>query len=688
MTRKTAKRLLTVLISVMTVLVAARLTLPFVLAGVIERRLESMGAAQATIGDVDISLLRGLLTLQSVLTRGTDDTRFEVAQASVNIAYWPLLKNRLEVESAHLRDAVLDVRRMQDGSWFIGGFGISQQERGQAETHGERLRGWEIGLTEAVLQNIVIRYQGPRLAREATLRQARLQGVSTWRQQAWSPLSMEASMSEARLSFAGSVQPFAPGLALAGRLEVTDLPLGLAPEVLQEPGFTLQGTLGAKADIEVRLPADAQTVNATVNGRLNAQDVSYSAGQLGIQAKNAIWEGQADATLAMAEQFLALDLQGVLDGQDARLGMPSVSLAGTAENLQWRGTIARDSSGEVRMQADLRATAPNLIDTDTDLNTLGSSELSVTGVRMANLWDFRADRLDASEFRLLEREQESDGTGLPANVLSADTLGIGQPRLENGRIVAQTLRLHSAHGFILRESSGRFEAMQLLSEALSGLKGRGMPKLSVANAELGKSQVVFRDRKVQPQSEIMIGSLQARAENVGTIPAQPASVHARGEFPRQSAGTGNPTFGLDGKMDLFNAELSADLRATLDDFRLPQVSPYSARFLGYAIQSGTLDAKADVRIIESALVVETTLFLRGLTLRDSGQDIDLIPLPVSLPEALAAMKDDKGTVTLEVPIQGNLADPELDMSALIGEALGEVLLNSSPTRNRSSPDRP
>ncbi|MFO7595183.1 MAG: DUF748 domain-containing protein, partial [Desulfocurvibacter africanus] len=377
-----------------------------------------------------------------------------------------------------------------------------------------------------------------------------------------------------------------------------------------------------------------------------------------------------------------------LGGQDARLAMSSIALAATADKLEWQGTIARGTSGKTRMQGDLRMAATSLFDTDTDLRVLGSDKLDVTGVRMESRQDLQAEKLDASGLRLLERKQKEGETGLPANVLSADTLTIGQPRLENGRIIAQTLRLQSAQGFILRESSGKFEAMQLLSEALSGLKGRGLPKFIVASTGVDESQVAFLDRKVQPHAEIMIGSLQARAENVGTIPTQPASVHARGEFPRQNAGAGTPTFNLEGDMALFDAEISADLRATLDGFRLPRISPYAARLLGYAIQSGTLDARADVRIIESALDVETTLFLRGLTLRDTGQETDLIPLPVSLPEALAAMKDDKGAVTLEVPIKGNLADPELDMSALIGEALGEVLFNSSPTRNRSSRARP
>ncbi|MFO7596018.1 MAG: DUF748 domain-containing protein, partial [Desulfocurvibacter africanus] len=309
MTRKTTRRILVAAIIVLMVLVTARLTLPFVLEGVIERRLESMGAAQATIGDVDVSLLRGRITLESVLTSGTDDMRFEAAQASINIAYWPLFKARLEIEAARLRDAVLDVRRTHDGRLFAGGFSISPQERGQTETREKPLRGWEVGLTEAVLQDVVIRYQGPRLARETTLQEARLRGVSTWLPSAWSPLVMEAALGDAQLSFDGSVQPFAPGRALAGRLKVTGLSLATAQELLKEPGFTLKGTLDAQADVEVRLPAHGRAVNATMDGQLNAGDVSYSADQLGAQAKSLTWEGKADATLALAEQTLMLDLQ-------------------------------------------------------------------------------------------------------------------------------------------------------------------------------------------------------------------------------------------------------------------------------------------------------------------------------------------------------------------------------------------
>jgi hypothetical protein len=110
------------------------------------------------------------------------------------------------------------------------------------------------------------------------------------------------------------------------------------------------------------------------------------------------------------------------------------------------------------------------------------------------------------------------------------------------------------------------------------------------------------------------------------------------------------------------------------DFRglqLTRMTPYSVRFAGYRIASGTLDANLHYIVNHGRLNADHTLIVNQLVLGDQVPSPHATKLPLRL--AIALLKDRNGVIHLGLPVTGSLNDPHFSLGPLIGKALLAVL---------------
>ncbi|HAM46745.1 MAG TPA: hypothetical protein DCO73_03300, partial [Alphaproteobacteria bacterium] len=109
---------------------------------------------------------------------------------------------------------------------------------------------------------------------------------------------------------------------------------------------------------------------------------------------------------------------------------------------------------------------------------------------------------------------------------------------------------------------------------------------------------------------------------------------------------------------------------------LPVISPYTQRYLGYALTRGRLDAKVDATVAAGQLTADSQLKLSKLKMEVADQDKAApmqaqIDLPINT--ALSLLRDSDDIIALSLPVSGPLDNPQIGIGQVINKALGKAL---------------
>lgn len=183
-------------------------------------------------------------------------------------------------------------------------------------------------------------------------------------------------------------------------------------------------------------------------------------------------------------------------------------------------------------------------------------------------------------------------------------------------------------------------------------------QLVLGGAELRNGRVDFADRYIRPNYSAAISELG------GTIGAYrwDADELATVELAGRVAGTGQ--LDVRGKLKPSAQPLVLDIRARATDLELTPLSPYAAKYAGYAIERGKLSMDLRYQVQpDGRLEARNQIVLNQLTFGDKVDSPDATRLPVLL--AVALLKDRNGVIDLDLPVGGSINDPEFSVGGLV-----------------------
>jgi len=118
-----------------------------------------------------------------------------------------------------------------------------------------------------------------------------------------------------------------------------------------------------------------------------------------------------------------------------------------------------------------------------------------------------------------------------------------------------------------------------------------------------------------------------------------------------------------GKVNPLAKDLFLDLKATVRDIELGPLTPYSAKYVGYAIEKGKMSFDVAYKIEHRKLTAANRLVLNQLTFGGRIESPQAIKLPVLL--AVALLKDRNGVIDVNLPVSGSLDDPKFSISGIV-----------------------
>lgn len=184
----------------------------------------------------------------------------------------------------------------------------------------------------------------------------------------------------------------------------------------------------------------------------------------------------------------------------------------------------------------------------------------------------------------------------------------------------------------------------------------------------------FADNSLPLPFSTSIHSLGGQVSTLSSASAQPAQVDLEG----QVADYGLARIG--GSIHAWHPLRETDLALTFRNLEIPEYSPYTVQFAGRRIAGGTMDLDLEYRINDKQLDGRNNLVLRDLELGEKMASSEAMDLPLDL--AIALLEDGDGVINLDLPVSGDVGQPEFDIGKVVRQALNATLASvvESPFR--------
>jgi hypothetical protein len=239
--------------------------------------------------------------------------------------------------------------------------------------------------------------------------------------------------------------------------------------------------------------------------------------------------------------------------------------------------------------------------------------------------------------------------------------------LELGEVLVRAPR-----GRLIIGSDGRINFTQLFGQGTGG-EGPAL-QASVQRLRIEQGTLDFADRSLANAFAVTIRELDGTVSGLSTRSGEPARVRLAGRVDKYGSAR------IRGTLDLEAPKSRTDIRATFRNLDLVSFSPYFAKFAGYRVESGRLSANLRYEVRDARLTGRNDLVIERLKLGEKVQSASALDLPLEV--AVAVLADAEGRINLDIPVRGNLNDPQFDFGGLVARAIGNVI-----TRVASAPFR-
>jgi hypothetical protein len=189
--------------------------------------------------------------------------------------------------------------------------------------------------------------------------------------------------------------------------------------------------------------------------------------------------------------------------------------------------------------------------------------------------------------------------------------------------------------------------------------------MTIGLVRIANGTADYADFSMQPNFATGIQNLHGTIKGLSSDPSSRATVNLQGRVDRYAP------VDISGVVNLLAATTYSDISMKFRGLQLTRMTPYSVRFAGYKIASGTLDADLHYKVDHGTLNADHTLVIDQLQLGEQIASPHTVKLPLRL--AVALLKDRDGVIRIGLPVTGSLNNPQFSLGPLIGKALLNLL---------------
>lgn len=189
--------------------------------------------------------------------------------------------------------------------------------------------------------------------------------------------------------------------------------------------------------------------------------------------------------------------------------------------------------------------------------------------------------------------------------------------------------------------------------------------LYIGNIVLKRGTTHFQDASLLLPFATFADRLNGSISTLNTKSTKPSVLKLEGKVDKYGYAK------IDGSVLPFDFKNRANVKVLFKNINMSKLTPYSGKFVGYAIKEGKLSMDLNYKIKKGLMEGANKINLDSLTLGDKIESEEATNLPLGL--AIAILKDSKGQIDIDLPVSGDLNDPEFRYGSIVWRAIGNLI---------------
>ena len=240
-------------------------------------------------------------------------------------------------------------------------------------------------------------------------------------------------------------------------------------------------------------------------------------------------------------------------------------------------------------------------------------------------------------------------------------------------IALKTLNLNGYSGRLQIYKDGTINAQRVLQAEVAEAVEEGTLEeenlrawqFDIPSILITDSQLNFMDESLPIVFRTVIGELNGGISGLSSKAESETVIDLKGSVdgyaPVVLAGTAQP----------FADVTLLDLGLSFDGVDLVRLTPYSGTYAGYAIDRGILNLDLHYSLDGDHLKGDNSVVIQQLKLGEKIDSDEALDLPLEL--ALALLTDMDGVINMDVPVSGDVNDPEFGLGSVIFSAVVNLI---------------
>lgn len=185
---------------------------------------------------------------------------------------------------------------------------------------------------------------------------------------------------------------------------------------------------------------------------------------------------------------------------------------------------------------------------------------------------------------------------------------------------------------------------------------------------MSNGTVIFKDQAVSPEFVLDITKMRSAVRGLELPQGDRTDLSFNATFDQQAP------LVVEGFLKPTAEGADTDLNLSLANLDMTQLSPYTEKFIAYPVSTGMLSSDVAVKLRGEFVAVENVFDIYQFEVGEKIDNPDAPSIPIGL--GLALLKDSSGNIRLDIPIEGDLADPQFRLGRVIGRAIVNLLVKA------------
>lgn len=369
--------------------------------------------------------------------------------------------------------------------------------------------------------------------------------------------------------------------------------------------------------------------------------------------------------------------------------MQNFSLA-EDQQMPFTSTIGLESGGDIEVSGDLQLFPAVAVNAEANVNQLSLvpfqgylneyAHIDIQDGKIDIIASLRSDQQEpfALQGDLTLADLQLDNQKLNEKLLSLDILSVNRVdfSLAEQRVAISEVIVDALYSRVLINENGDTNLALLIKEQPASENAETDTAksddtngydISLGRVKINDASSQFTDQNLPIVFNANMQKLNGEISGFSSSSKQPVGIELEGQVDE---------FGLveiNGAVNPLDVTGQTNIMLAFRNLDLPSMTPYTIKFAGREIAEGKADIDLTYEIVESDLSASNNIVIRDIRLGERVESPDAMDLPLDL--AVSLLKNSNGVIELNIPVSGDINDPEFAIGPVIRGAIGNAIRN-------------